>query len=110
MPRNRRPDFPFLSRDFAAHNRVINLLGRPPGELFRQRDMRRVVFRHHETAAGFLVQPVDDARPRHAADAAQPARAMMQQRVDQRVFLVARRRMHHQPRRFVQHQQVRVLK
>ena len=36
-------------------------------------------------------------------------RAMVQQGVDQRVLLVAGRRMHHQPRRLVQHQQGIVL-
>ena len=35
---------------------------------------------------------------------------MMQQRVHQCVFLISRRRVHHQTRRFVHHNQVSVLK
>ena len=62
--------------------------------MFRQRDVRLIVLGDDEAAAGFLVEPVDDARPRHAADAAQRAFAMMQQRVDERVFLVAGGGMH----------------
>ena len=31
--------------------------------------MRQVVFRHDEAAAGFLVEPMHDARPLLAADA-----------------------------------------
>ena len=52
---------------------------------------------------------MDDAGAGDAADAAQLPGAMVEQGVDQRVFFVARRRMHHQPRRLVQHQQRFVL-
>ena len=52
---------------------------------------------------------MDDARARDAADAAQLARAMVKQGVDERMFFVPSRRMHHQPRRLVQHQQGLVL-
>ena len=52
---------------------------------------------------------MDDAGPRHAADAAELPRAMMQQRVDERVFLVAGGGMHDQPGGLVQHEQRVVL-
>ena len=71
--------------------------------------MRLVVFGNDEAAAGFLVEPVDDARPRDAADAAEFAVAMMQQRVDERVFLVSGGGMHDQPGGLVQNQQRFVL-
>ena len=71
--------------------------------------MRLVVFGDDEAAAGFLVEPVDDAGPGHAADAAQRPLAMMQQRVDERVFLVAGGGMHDQSGGLVQHQQRFVL-
>ena len=52
---------------------------------------------------------MDNARSRHTADAAQLARAMMQQRVHQRVLLIARRWMHDETRRLVQDEQRLVL-
>ena len=71
--------------------------------------MRLVIFGDDEAAAGFLVEPVDDAGPRHAADAAQRAFAMMQQRVDERVFLVTGGGMHDEPGGFVDDEQRFVL-
>ncbi len=71
--------------------------------------MRLVVFGDDEAAAGVLVEPVDDAGPRHAADAAQLPGAMMQQRVDERVFLVAGGGMDDEAGGLVQHEQRFVL-
>ena len=50
-----------------AHHRFFHGAS---GELPGQGQMRLVVLGHHQAAAGFLVQAVDDARTRHAADAA----------------------------------------
>ena len=110
MPGNRRADFALVARQLAAEDRVVNLLHLPGGELGGKREVRLVILGHHQAAAGFLVEPVDDARTRNAADAAQLPRAMVKQGIDQRVFFVASGGMHHQPRRFVQDQQGLVLK
>ncbi len=77
--------------------------------MFREREVRLVILGDDEAAAGFLVEPVDDARSRHAADAAQRAFAMMQQRVDERVFLVAGGGMHDESGGFVDDEQRFVL-
>ena len=71
--------------------------------------MRFVILRHHQAAAGFLVEAMDDARSGDAPDAAQLPGTMVQQGVDEGVFFVARCRMHHQPRWLIQHQQGFVL-
>ena len=109
MPGDGGADFARIAREFAAHDGVVNFFDLPSGELRGKRHVRFIIFGNDQAAAGFLVEPVDDARPRHAADAAEFAAAMMQQRVDERVFLVSGGGMHHQPGGFVQHQQRLVL-
>ena len=100
---------PDVARRFAADERVVNLFDFARGELFREREVRLVIFGDDEAAAGFLVEPVDDARSRHAADAAQRTFAMMQQRVDERVFLVPGGGMHDESGGFVDDEQRFVL-
>ncbi len=60
------------------------------------------VFRHHHQTGGVFVQPVDYARPRHLLQVGQ----IVQQAIEQGPLLVARRRMHHQIRRFIDYQEV----
>ena len=88
MPGDGGADFALVARHFAADDCLIDLLHPAPGELGGECQVGFVVLRHDQAAAGFLVQPVDDARARDAADAAQLARAMVQQRVDERVLFV----------------------
>ena len=109
MPRDGRADLTGGSARFAADQRMINLVHFARGELCRERNVRLVVLGDDEAAAGFLVEPVDDARPRHAADAAQRTFAMVEQGVDERVFLVAGGGMHHDAGGLVQHEQRFVL-
>ena len=89
MPRDSGANFASVARDFAAQNRVVNFTDRTCGKLFGKLQVRFVVFGDDEAAAGFLVEPMNDAWSRDAADAAELPRAMMQQCVDQRVFLVS---------------------
>ena len=69
-----RADFAGVAREFAAHNRMVNFGDSPPGELRGERQVGFIVFGDDEAAAGFLVEPVDDAGSRDAADAAELAR------------------------------------
>ena len=59
------------------------------GELLGQALVCRVVLGDDQEAAGVLVEPVDDARPPHPADARQAVAAMGDQGIDQRSRLVA---------------------
>ena len=61
--------------------------------------------RDHQQATGVLVEPVHDARPRHAGE----RRIQVQQRIHQRAVGVARAGMNHQPGGLVHHQQMRIL-
>ena len=70
MPRDGHADFAGVARQFAAHNGVVDFSHAALGELFREREVRPVIFGDDKAAAGVLVEPVDDAGPRHAADAA----------------------------------------
>ena len=110
MPGDGGADFAGFAREFAADDCVVNFSDLPPGELRREREVGFVVFGDDEAAAGFLVEPVDDAGPGHAADAAERAPAMMQQGVDERVFLVSGGGMHDQSGGFVEHEQRLILK
>jgi len=109
MPRDGGADFPLVAGDLPAENGQIDFLHGPPGELSGKGDVCGVVFRHHHAPAGIFVEAVNNAGPGHAAHAAELSAAMMHQRVDQRPPLVPRGGMHHQTRRFVQHQQGLVL-
>jgi len=110
MPRDGGADFAGGAPRFATDERVINLVNFARRELFRERDMRFVVLGHDEAAAGFsFVEPVDDAGPRHAADAAQRTFAMVEQGVDERVLLVPGGGMHDDAGGLVQHEQRFVL-
>ncbi len=72
--------------------------------------MRFVVFGDDQATAGFLVETVNDPGPGNSADAAEFSFAVMQERVDESVFLMAGGRMHHESGRFVQDQERVVLK
>ena len=71
--------------------------------------MGAVVLGRDHDAADLAVEPVDDARPQHAADAGQAGAAMGQQRVDQRAVGMAGRRVDDQAGGLDQHDQVLVL-
>ena len=94
---------------FTAEDGVVDFFDRAPGELLSQGQVRFVVFGSHQAAAGVFVQAVDDAGPGNAADAAEPAGAVMQKGVDEGVFRMARGRVHDQPGGFVDYDQVIIL-
>lgn len=79
------------------------------GELRRQPRMGQIVLRHHEEPARVLVEAVDDAGPAHPADARQAGAAMGDESVHQGARVVTRRRVHHEARRLVDHDEVVVL-
>ena len=64
-----------------------------------QRRVRLERARHDQQPAGVLVDAVHEAGARHALE----LRVMREQRVLQRVLAIARARVHHEPRRLVDH-------
>ena len=72
------------------------------GELLGEALVRAVGLGDDQQAGRVLVEPVDDARPLHAADARQAVAAMGDQRIDQRAGLVAGGGMHDEPGRLVE--------
>jgi len=93
----------------AGHQREIFLLQRPLRKLLRETPVRLVGLRHEDDPGGFAVEAMDDARPLDAANAAQSAAAVREERVHHRVFAGARARVHDHPRGLVHGQQVFVL-
>src|SRR6266436_3469754 len=75
--------------NFSADNRMINFVDFPRRKLGGERQVRFVVFGNNHAATGFFIQPMNDSWPGYAADAAQLFATMVQQRVDERVALVA---------------------
>ena len=67
--------------------------------------MRDVILCCDKAAACFLIEPVNDAGAFFPADTRQCG-AMVQQRVDQRVFVVTRARMNGHAGRFVDDDQI----
>ena len=78
-------------------------------ELRRQPFMGDVGLGDDEQARRVLVDSVDDPRPRHSADPAEPPGAMVEQGVDQRAVEIAGGRMDDHPRRLVDDEQMIVL-
>ena len=76
------------------HQRQVDLLHPPAGELRRQLAVRGVVLGHQQHAAGEAVQPVHDAGPQFAADPRKRAETV-QQGVHQRAGMHARAGVHH---------------
>src|SRR5271165_1935507 len=83
---NRCVDGPRIFRGPAMDQRYVTLLHLPAGELLCQLAMRKIILRHNDQAAGFLVQTMHDSRPHLAAHYRQAAKAM-QQRIDQRAAI-----------------------
>jgi hypothetical protein len=79
------------------------------GELRGERLVRAVGLGDHHQPGGVLVETVHDARPLHPADARETVAAMGNQRIDQRAAGMPRGRMHDEPRRLVDHDQLVVL-
>src|SRR6266542_2917590 len=106
MARDGCLDFPRFPRRMAADDGEVALLHGLSGELVTQDLVGLVVLGDDEAAAGLLVEAVHDTRAGHAADATEAAPAVMEQGVDQGVFLVAGGRMHDDAGRLVEDQQV----
>ena len=79
------------------------------GKQLREAVVGGVVLGHHHDARRVLVEPVDDPRPPHAADAREAVAAMGQQGVDQRLVGVAGSGMDDQPGRLVEDEQIVIL-
>src|SRR5438874_1822037 len=73
---------------FTTNNRMVDLIDLSAGKLGRERNVCFVIFGNHHATARFPVEPMNDAWPGHAADAAQLAAAMVQQSVNQRMAFV----------------------
>ncbi len=109
MAADRCLDCSAISLQCPGNEREIDFRGFPLGELLRQGLMSDVILGHDEAAARFLVETMHDPGPLFPADSGK-AGAMMEERVDERVRLVAGAGMHHQTRRLVEHEQIFVLK
>lgn len=79
--------FDYASRfaQFSGDECEVNLFHCARGELFGEFAMCVVILSHHETAACFFVETVNDARPFFSTDPRQSG-AMAEQRVDQSMF------------------------
>ena len=104
---DRRVD-PAARHHLAPDQREVLLLDLAIVELPRELLVRRVVLGDDHQPRRAAIEPVHDARPLLAADAAQIV-DVMQQRVDQRAARVAGRRVHDHARRLVDDDQVVVL-
>ena len=104
---DRRVD-PAAGHHLAPDQREIFLLDLALGELARQLFVRLVVLGDDHQPRRALVQPVHDAGPLLAADAAEIVH-VVEQRVDERAAGMSRRRMHHHPRRLVDDDEIVIL-
>jgi len=108
MSRNRFVDNAGSLAQDSRDEREINLRHGPRGKLTGERAMGRVVLRHYESAAGFLVQAMDDAGTFLSPDAGKIL-AVREKCVHQGMLLMPRARVHDDSRRLVQDEEVVVL-
>jgi len=94
----------------SAKKRQIDFTRRTLLELSGQTPVSGVVLGGNESAAGIFIEPVDNPRTRHASDAAQLPPAVMEQRIDNRMPIMAGSRMHTDSGHFVDDQQRLIFK
>ena len=92
----------------SAHDGEIRFARRAVGKLARESGVRGIIFRDEDATAGVLVETVDDAGAQDMT-AGGNARAMVEDRVDQRALPVTRGGMDDEAGRLVQTKQVLVL-
>ena len=104
---DRRLDLPALPGHIAHDQRQIPALHRPRGQLFHERVVGLRRPRHRQEARGALVEPVHDSGPVGRADPRRHEIGQVweagQQSSDQGPDVVARPRVHDEPRRLVHH-------
>ena len=106
---DRRVDGAAVLADVSADDAGIGARKRVILELRGKRPVCKVVFRRDQQPRRVLVDAVDNAGAKLAADAGETVPAVMHQRVDERPAPMARRRMDDQPLRLVDNDHVRVL-
>ena len=94
--------------DLAPHERDVLLLDLAFAKLSRELFVRGVVLGHHHQAGRAAVEPMDDARPLLAADAAEIV-DVVEQRIDERAARVAGGGMDDHARRLVDDDEIVVL-
>ena len=96
-------------RKTAVDDGLIGAFHAVDRHLLGQADVGGVIFRHHQQAAGVLVDAVDDAGAYLTADAREAALAVPEQGVHQRAVRIARGRVDDHALGLVHHQKVVVL-
>src|SRR5258705_271749 len=69
VTRNSRANFTGLMEEVTADNRDVEFVECPFGKLGGERDVRRVVLCHDETAASIFVESMNDPRASNATNA-----------------------------------------
>ena len=105
---NGRIDTSLVERNIALDQGDIAFDDGVPFHLLYQYRVSARVPGHDHQPGGILIQAMHDPRSRIRANALQ-VRQVCQQRVDQRIIMVPRSRMHDHPRRFIHHQYILVL-
>jgi hypothetical protein len=105
----RRIDRALGGAEPSSGDRPVASIDRVLGELRGEAGMRPVRLGGHHQPRRILVDPMDDARPLHPANAREGTPAMMKQRVDESAIQIAAGRMNHQAGRLVDDNQMFVL-
>ena len=71
--------------------------------------MRRVRLRGHQKPGSIPVEPMHDSGPFHSSDSGEACAAMGEERIDERPRFMSGGRMHHEPGRLVDDEQILVL-
>ena len=108
MPADGRLDFAVGHAGDAIGQGEVGFFDMARGELLGERAVGLFGFRHDETAGGFLVEAVDDARSLRASDDLD-ARAVVEEPIGEGAFAVARAGVDDEPGGFVEDEEVFIL-
>jgi len=108
-PTDRGIDLAFHGSRQAPAQRQVVQVQISFGEAFGKSAERQFRLGRDHDAGSVLIQPMHNAGPFFPANAGQIIPGMGQQRIDQRAILIAGRGVHHKARRFIKHDQIRIL-
>ena len=109
IPSYRKVDHPLLLLQRAVYHSPVPAYDAVLLQLGGDGHMRGIVLADKKASGGIPVDPVNDTGPHHAVDAGKAVPAMIHERIDQRMAVMAGCRMHYHPLRLVHHKHIVIL-
>ena len=106
---HRKINHAFLLFYDAVHNRPVSADDAVLLQLCRNGQMGCVILADKKASRSITIDPVHNSRPHDTVDSGKAVPAVIHKRIDQRMAVMAGRRMHHHPLRLVHHKNILIL-